>query len=47
MEVNLPSADEWEAALHPKAVQVAPTGIVTTDMDPDTYTAPTQWPGKT
>ena len=45
-EVHLPSAEAWEAALRPRAVEPAPPEAgATTGVDPLTYYAPARWPG--
>lgn len=44
--MHLPTAEEWEEALHPRAVEPAPEHVVTTDVDPGTKMGATEWPGQ-
>jgi hypothetical protein len=44
--VQLPTAAEWELALHPIAIKPAPTGMASTGVDPRWHYAPTHWPGE-
>lgn len=45
VSVGLPSPGDWEAALHPRAVEPAPDHVATTGVDAGTFTATTRWPG--
>lgn len=44
--MHLPTAEEWEEALHPRAVEPAQEHVVTTDVDPGTKMGATEWPGQ-
>ena len=46
VSVHLPTARDWQAALHPQAVEPAPQHIVTTCVDPETKLGAAQWPGQ-
>ncbi|KAL4443730.1 hypothetical protein ABPG75_011467 [Micractinium tetrahymenae] len=45
VNVGLPSPSDWDAALHPRAVEPAPDHVATTGVDPGTFWAPMRWPG--
>lgn len=42
----LPTAEDWEATLYPRAIEPVPDGIATIGVDPHTFIAPTRWPGE-
>eukprot|EP00887_Chlorella_sp_A99_P008151 scaffold12.g8151.t1 len=44
VDLHLPSAEDWQQALYPRAVEPAPDHIVTTGVDERSFFAPTEWP---